>query len=132
MVLVSSSFFLLHPEGNVIRAARRHFVLDDPEKIEWFVPLIWSVWPLARREAGWQNDIQQFEHLALPAEEIRVPTLIIHGTEDVNVPVSRSEHLVDRVPGARLHIVRRVDHMMSLTRREEVNTAIDEFLRVTD
>lgn len=109
--------------------ANQRLILNDPEKVELFVPLIWSLWPVSHRIKGWQNDIQQFEQLALPSAEIRVPTLIVHGTKDVNVPIAHSEDLAGRVPGAQLYVVEGGDHMMPLTHREEVNGAIDDFLR---
>jgi len=107
----------------------RQRILDDPEKLDIFVRLIWSVWPVSLRDSGWQNDVLQFGRLELPAEDIRVPTLVVHGTADANVPFEQSEWLAEHVPGAQLHVVEGGDHMMPLTRKEEVDDAVDDFLR---
>lgn len=109
-------------------ARERQLVLDDPEKTERLTRLVWSAWPISRRAAGWRNDIRQFERLALPAEEITVATLIVHGTEDANVPFAESEHLATSIRGARLYAIEGADHMMPLTREVEVDAAIDAFL----
>ena len=109
--------------------ANQKLILNDSEKVDAFIPLIWSLWPVSLRNIGWQNDIQQFEHLSLPAEEIHVPTLIIHGTDDVNVPIVQSEDLAGRIAGAQLYVVEGADHMMPLTHREEVEKVIDDFLQ---
>lgn len=107
----------------------QQLILDDPEKAGAFVPLIWSLWPISRRNEGWQNDIQQFVDLSLPSDEVHAPTLIVHGTDDVNVPISHSRELAGQVAGSRLYVVEGGDHMMPLTHSEEVESAIDEFLR---
>jgi pimeloyl-ACP methyl ester carboxylesterase len=109
--------------------ANQKLILNDPEKVDAFIPLIWSLWPVSLRNTGWQNDIQQFEHLSLPAEEIHVPTLIVHGTDDVNVPIAQSKDLAGRIAGAQLYVVKGADHMMPLTHREEVKKVIDGFLQ---
>jgi pimeloyl-ACP methyl ester carboxylesterase len=106
----------------------QQLILDDPEKVNAFVPLIWSLWPISRRNSGWQNDMEQFVDLSLPSDEVQVPTLIIHGTDDVNVPISHSQELAVQVAGSRLYVVEGGDHMMPLTHSEEVESAIDEFL----
>jgi len=108
--------------------ANQALILNDPDKVDTFTSLIWSVWPVSQRNAGWHNDIQQFEQLALPAEEIHVPTLIIHGTEDVNVPIAQSKDLAGRITGAQLYIIEGGDHMMPLTHQEEFKKAINRFL----
>lgn len=109
--------------------ADQELILKDPAKVDAFIPLIWSLWPVSRRNTGWQNDIQQFEQFSLSAEEITVPTLIIHGTDDVNVHLAHSENLAKRIAGAQLFVVEGADHMMPLTHREEVDKTIDEFLQ---
>jgi len=106
----------------------RERILEDPEKLDIFVRLIWSVWPVSLRDAGWQNDVLQFGELALPAGDVRVPTLVVHGTADANVPFEQSESLAQRVPGAQFHVVEGGDHMMPLTRKEEVDSTVDDFL----
>jgi pimeloyl-ACP methyl ester carboxylesterase len=104
-------------------------ILNDPEKVDTFIPLIWSLWPVSRRNAGWQNDIQQFEQLSLPAEDIHVPTLIIQGTDDVNVPIAQSMELARQIADSEIYIVDGADHMMPLTHQEEVEKVVDEFLQ---
>ena len=60
-------------------------VLDDKENIENLKKLFWSIWPLSLRLEGWRNDKDKFKTLSLPLNKIKCPTLIIHGTEDINV-----------------------------------------------
>jgi 3-oxoadipate enol-lactonase len=61
--------------------------------------------------------------------EIRAPALVIHGTDDVAIDLSRAEQLCARLPGCRGVV--RVDgarHASNLTHPEPVNRAIEDFL----
>lgn len=108
--------------------ANQELILNDPEKIKVFIPLVWSIWPVSQRNTGWQNDTRQFEHLALPSNEVSVPTLIVHGTDDLNVPFTYSEKLASQIPSAEFYAIDGADHMMMLSHREKVDEAIETFL----
>ena len=55
------------------------------------------------RKGGYDNDIKQFAQMgAYPLEQITVPTLIIHGRDDDDVPFSNALLLAERIPNARL------------------------------
>jgi len=108
--------------------AIRELILGDAEKTESVGSLLWSAWPISQREAGLLNDFEQFDILELPSGEVTVPTLIIHGTNDANVPFSQSEALADQVPGSILHVIEGGDHMMPFSHAEEIAVAIEQFL----
>jgi pimeloyl-ACP methyl ester carboxylesterase len=44
-------------------------------------------------------------------EGIRVPTLVIHGTEDEMLPASNAEAIARRIPGARLELMEGIGHL---------------------
>ncbi len=106
----------------------RELLGDQPEKQAQVANMIWSMWPPSLRKTGLDNDFAQFESLELPLESIRVPTLIVHGTEDQAVPFEHAEYALARVPGARLHAIEGAGHMMPFAREEEVNGVVTEFL----
>ncbi len=90
-------------------------------------------WPPSRRNAGLLNDSTQYEQLdLLSGREITVPTLVIHGTGDTDVPFSQSERLTERIPGSVLHAIEGGTHGMMATHSEGIVQAMAEFLsRVT-
>ncbi len=106
----------------------RQLILGDAEKVSRMEALMWSIWPISQRSAGQQNDTIQFRTLDLPTEAVTAPTLVIHGTEDSNVPFSQSEMLVEQIPQAIFHVVEGGDHMMPFSHSEQVDAAIEEFL----
>jgi pimeloyl-ACP methyl ester carboxylesterase len=59
--------------------------------------------------------------------EIQVPTLVIHGTEDVAIPLERAERLTAGIAGARLETIR-AGHQSNVDRPEETSRLIREFL----
>lgn len=61
--------------------------------------------------------------------EIRVPTLVIAGTQDKLIPVENSRILASRIPGAESIILEGVGHFMSVEAPEAVNKAIHDFLK---
>ncbi len=61
-------------------------------------------------------------------QEIRVPALIICGTEDVMTPVKYSSYLAERIKDSRITVVEGATHYVQLERHREVNQAIAEFL----
>jgi pimeloyl-ACP methyl ester carboxylesterase len=106
----------------------RQLILKDPIKIEGVKGILWTLWPPSKRLSGELNDISQFKALDLPASKIRVPTLIIHGSEDTNVPVSQSKKLAEEIPGSKLVILEGVDHLGIFSKSEEIVKVINEFL----
>ena len=108
--------------------AIQQMILADPVKTEAITGLIWSLWPISQRGAGQENDSMQFGMLKLPSEEVSVPTLIVHGTEDVNVPYRQSQLLAEQIPHASLHTVKGGDHMMPFSHSEEVAMAVEQFM----
>tara|TARA_B110000285_G_scaffold233777_1_gene308620 strand:- start:2188 stop:3339 length:1152 start_codon:yes stop_codon:yes gene_type:complete len=107
----------------------RQLALQDPAKVATIKALSWSLWPPSLRGPGMDNDVSQFSNLSLPIEEVRVPTLIIHGTADTNVDFSHGELLAKTIPGAKFHVIDGGDHMMPFTHAEEVQGVIDDFIK---
>ena len=60
--------------------------------------------------------------------EVRVPTLVLVGAEDVLTPPAESQAMAAAIPGARLEIVPRAGHLANLERPDAVNAAFAAFL----
>jgi len=123
---------LMGPEGIIALLVPdptiQQLILQDPVKTADVEALLWSVWPVSQRAAGQHNDIMQFGMLNLPSEKITAPTLIVHGTKDINVPFGQSEKLAAQIPAAILHAVEGGDHMMPFSHSEEVERVVEQFL----
>ena len=67
------------------------------------------------RTAGYRNDMRQFAALpAYPLQDIAVPTLIIHGTRDVDIPFDQARQMADAIPGSRLVVVEGAQHFTTM------------------
>ena len=106
-------------------------LLKDPKRLENLKKIIWSIWPLSIRKEGFNNDYLQFANLSLPLTDIKVPTLVIHGTEDISVDISQGEAIARLVPNATMYVVEGGDHMMMSTHSEQIEGAIENFFRKT-
>jgi len=61
--------------------------------------------------------------------EVRVPTLVVHGTEDRRVPFEDGRRLAQRIPGARLYPMVGSGHSPVFTARQAFCEAVREFVR---
>ena len=62
-------------------------------------------------------------------EGISLPTEIICGKEDEMTPVKYSNYLSERIKGSRKHIIHGAQHFVQLQQYQQVNQAIEKFLR---
>jgi pimeloyl-ACP methyl ester carboxylesterase len=60
--------------------------------------------------------------------DVRVPTLVLVGAEDVLTPPSESEAIAAAIPGARLEVVPRAGHLANIEQPGAVNAALAAFL----
>jgi 2-hydroxy-6-oxonona-2,4-dienedioate hydrolase len=125
---------IVHAESDATQTERAAFVeytLDQSDQEEWFESLIGTFVPPSAREAGVRNDLQQLRTLnEFPLEQTVVPTLIVHGTADKVIPISESEAMVARIPGATFYWVEGAGHLVELgPKAAEVQSKILEFLR---
>jgi pimeloyl-ACP methyl ester carboxylesterase len=96
--------------------------------VEDLKKVIWSIWPLSLRREGLINDYEQFTNLSAPLEEIKSPTLVIHGDEDINVDIDHAKESIKRIENSELYVVKEGDHMMHATHSEEIEAQIENFL----
>lgn len=103
-------------------------LLAQPTQLARYADILWSIWPVSIRQAGWRNDRAQFKDIQPDYAAIGCPTLIVHGTADTAVPVGQSQRLAQRIPGASLHLVEGADHAMPYTHHDELNAAVEAFM----
>lgn len=77
-------------------------------------------------EAVWLADQRERAH------DVRVPTLVLCGSEDRITPPALSRELTHIIPGARYEPVEGAGHIGNLERPEEFNTLVNAFIRGVD
>lgn len=65
--------------------------------------------------------------LAPALESIAVPTLVLHGAEDLSAPLAGAREVAARIPGAELVVFDDAGHVPILTRPDAVAAAIDRW-----
>lgn len=63
------------------------------------------------------------------ARSLKIPTLVLHGTRDIVLPIETGKELAEAIPGARFVSVDGGNHMFFLSHHDAVNAAIAEFIR---
>jgi pimeloyl-ACP methyl ester carboxylesterase len=72
--------------------------------------------------------MQGFDSYArLPA--LRIPTLVLHGTEDVLIPAENGRRLAARIPGAELVLLEGAGHLYHSEQAEAADAAVLDFVR---
>lgn len=74
-----------------------------------------------------QETITAFANACVPTAEIQIPTLLLHGDQDVIVPVSDSNYAAAQIPNNHLHIFEKAGHVPTMTRPDEVAKQINQF-----
>ena len=59
---------------------------------------------------------------------IRMPTLVLHGTDDLMVPVENAGILAERIPGAELTLLEGAGHLYHSERPEEADASVLDFI----
>lgn len=60
--------------------------------------------------------------------KLHIPVLLIHGMQDVVIPVSRTWELLNTIPTADAHIFSQCGHWSQVERADEFNTIIKQYL----
>jgi pimeloyl-ACP methyl ester carboxylesterase len=79
-------------------------------------------------EAGAREDDVLDPPVSARLNEVRCPTLVLVGEEDVADMRSIAAHVADSIAGARLERLANAGHVPSLERPDEVNTLLLDFL----
>ena len=76
--------------------------MADPDKLQFVLDLGPTASTTSERRAGYDNDLAQFEAIdSLELEQITVPTLIVQGSADTDLPPEDSAYAAATIPGAR-------------------------------
>jgi pimeloyl-ACP methyl ester carboxylesterase len=85
---------------------------------------------MAARIPGTRNDISITQTASYPLQDIAVPTLVVHGTNDPLVPFEEhGKRLATEIPGAQLLAVEGGEHVTIFTHRQEVQARVEAFIQ---
>lgn len=108
----------------------RKQLLDDQESLALYTELTLSTFDkMDRRIRGSENDFRNTGESAYPLENLKVPTLIVHGTADPFV--NFSEHALEaskRIPNCKLLMLPGGEHAAIFTHRNPARQGVAAFL----
>jgi len=101
----------------------------DSAKVKLYRDVMASSFPLSLRAAGVRNDTFWIKRLMqMPLEDVKTPTLVIHGDHDQIVPFIQGLNSAEGIPGAQLRIIPGGDHLCMITHLEAIRKEIKSFL----
>lgn len=125
---------------NNLQAAARHSVRDpqilartiaDAEAWPLFRALMLSPFDrMAQRLKGTQNDIEITRSTVYLLEQLSMPVLVVHGTEDPLVPFkANAEAFQQRIPDAELLAIEGGEHVVIFTHRRLIRPRVAAFMQ---
>ncbi|HEX6535159.1 MAG TPA: alpha/beta hydrolase [Gemmatimonadaceae bacterium] len=106
--------------------------LASPRARSFIASFTATMFPYRPRRAGTENDTEQLRCLApLPLEQVRCPTLIVHGTHDADVKFHHGVFAHEHTPHAERYWIDEGDHLgfWLSPRAEEAQDIARDFLR---
>ena len=113
------------PRDQAVEAVRSRMQLDDDDARQWVDYLRWSGSPGAVEALALMNKEIDVRHVL---QAIRVPTLILRGSQDTVLPIDVAPYVADRIPGARLVEVPGAGHLATGRAAVAINEEIKRFL----
>jgi pimeloyl-ACP methyl ester carboxylesterase len=95
---------------------------NSPER---YLAFIRAILAFGRREPGQENQPTLTQRLG----DIRVPTCVIVGGQDILTPVSQSRQIADRIPGAEVYVIPGCGHITFGEKPDETAKLVGDFLR---
>ena len=102
---------------------------DDGRVEAWIQEFLDFEYPVSDEIFAAQLDAWRAADTSDRLHRIAVPTLVIHGGEDLACPVSHGQELAAAIPGARLHVLPGQAHQPFQEIPSEWNAIVDEFVR---
>ena len=104
-------------------------VMDTPEQVDWYKRFVRTTCPMSPRIIGLNNDIKLLQQVSFTnLEDIKCPTLVIHGTVDGDVSFSNAEFSASSIPNAKLYSIENIGHLVWLGEHvPEMNSELVRF-----
>ena len=112
-------------EETIARWFTAPFIAESPEVVDHIRALIRTTAPSGF--AGCCRAIQDLDYTDR-LQEIRLPTLIIVGENDMGTPVAASEVMHQRIAGSKLVVLGPAAHLSNIEQAEEFNRNVTAFL----
>jgi pimeloyl-ACP methyl ester carboxylesterase len=91
-------------------------IMADPDQLQFVLDLGPTASTTSERRAGYDNDLAQFEAIdSLGLDQITVPTLVVQGSADTDLPPADSTYAAAAIPGSRLITLEGGSHLALYT-----------------
>jgi pimeloyl-ACP methyl ester carboxylesterase len=124
------AIILRRPPENALLSTRRKAAARRPNRIHELRRLLSVVFPVTPRLMGMLNDVYwMVKNPDYPIHQISIPTLVIHGDEDLVVPLEHANHTTSCIPGAQLAVVPGGGHLAFAVLKDEIKQIAVQFIR---
>jgi 3-oxoadipate enol-lactonase len=102
------------------------FLQENPDAVAYWD----NYWATANREWLYKaiTPVIERDDVSETVDQIKVPTLVLCGDQDMSTPLKYSEDLHRRIEGSKYVVIPNAAHMSTVERPAEVTQALDEFI----
>jgi pimeloyl-ACP methyl ester carboxylesterase len=103
---------------------------NNPNKFDTLMNLLEHTFIFAsKRQVGYINDRIRYSNIGEPDLPINLPTLVIHGTEDTDVPFNHGESAFSRIHNSKLVTLEGSGHVAIISEWEKINKETNNFFK---
>ncbi len=129
LMLASDFFVWLLMEGGITALSRLMRVKGSQDSLLNVKQFFTGVFPSSDWRVGTANDVEQLiNQRTIDLKTIVVPTLVIHGTQDVIVPPIVARDNAAKIPNSHLLMLNGGSHMMMATHANNIRQSIRQFV----
>lgn len=112
------------------KTERVDYIMHTEDARRYFEAVFDATFPYEKRMPGTDNDLLRTRDMDIRFDHIGAPALIVHGTQDGDVPFAHAAHAATQIPGARLHPMPDDEHLgfWLSPRSEDAQGAVRAFL----
>lgn len=129
LMLASDFFVWVLMQVGMTALTRLMRVVNLQDSLSQIKAFFEGVFPASDWRVGTSNDVNQLiNQQSIELERIHVPTLVLHGTQDVIVPPVVAKDNTTKIPQAQLKMIDGGSHMMMATHAHEISRVIRQFI----
>src|SRR5690606_3473625 len=129
LMLASDFFVWVLMRAGMTALTRLMRVVSSQDSLPHIKQFFAGVFPASDWRVGTSNDVDQLiNQQSIELERIHVPTLVLHGTQDVIVPPVVAKDNATKISQAQLTMIDGGSHMMMATHADEISRLIRQFI----
>jgi 2-hydroxy-6-oxonona-2,4-dienedioate hydrolase len=117
------------PENRFLSSRQKAAIQNNPGRIDELRRLLTVVFPIMPRLPGMLNDLYwMVNQPQYPIDNITAPTMVLHGDEDIILPLEQAQYTTRHIPKAKCTVIPGAGHFAFAVLNDEIKKMILHFI----